>query len=145
MFNRLRNWFGSTKQKSAPPPRPLPPPEPEPEELVVPEVTVATLQEVLEQNVPPLLLDIREPWEWRQVHMPTALHIPMNDVPAQLTALPQERTIVVICAHGSRSYGVAGYLIEQGYRASSLRGGITEWVRNGGDYRQGAEQGKVNE
>ncbi|MCB0188310.1 MAG: rhodanese-like domain-containing protein, partial [Caldilineaceae bacterium] len=120
MFNRLRNWFGSTKQKSAPPPRPLPPPEPEPEELVVPEVTVATLQEVLEQNVPPLLLDIREPWEWRQVHMPTALHIPMNDVPAQLTALPQERTIVVICAHGSRSYGVAGYLIEQGYRASSL-------------------------
>ena len=69
----------------------------------------------------------------------------MNDVPAQLTALPQERTIVVICAHGSRSYGVAGYLIEQGYRASSLRGGITEWVRNGGDYRQGTEQEGVSE
>ncbi|HRW06617.1 MAG TPA: rhodanese-like domain-containing protein [Caldilineaceae bacterium] len=142
MLQMLRNWFGGTQQKTTPPSHPLPPPEPE---LVVPEVTVATVQEQLQSDRSPLLLDVREPWEWRQVHIPTTLHIPMNDIPAQLTALPQERTIVVICAHGSRSYGVAGYLIEQGFQASSLQGGITEWVRNGGDYRQGAEKGEVNE
>lgn len=113
--------------------RPLPPPEPEPEEITVPEVTVADLQQALTGDQPPLVLDVREPYEWRQVHMPTALHIPMNEVPTRLAELPQDRAVVVLCAHGGRSYGVAGYLIEQGYQASSLAGGITQWAREGGE------------
>ena len=113
--------------------RPLPPPEPEPDEITVPEVTVADLQQALTGAQPPLVLDVRELYEWRQVHLPTALHIPMNEVPARLGELPQARALVVLCAHGSRSYGVAGYLIEQGYQASSLAGGITQWARAGGE------------
>ncbi len=113
--------------------RPLPPLEPEPEEITVPEVTVADLQAALAGAQPPFVLDVREPWEWRQVHMATALHIPMNEVPERLTELPNEQEIVVICAHGSRSYGVAGYLIEQGFQASSLAGGITQWAHDGGE------------
>ena len=125
---RARIWG-----KPPAPVRPLPPLEPEPEEITVPEVTVADLQAALVRAHPPLVLDVREPWEWRQVHMGNALHIPMNDVPTHLTELPNEQEIVVICAHGSRSYGVAGYLIEQGYRASSLSGGITQWAHDGGE------------
>ncbi len=129
LLSRLRTRIWG---KVPPPARPLPPFEPEPEEITVPEVTVAELQAALTHGLPPLLLDVREPWEWRQVHMDHALHIPMNDVPERLSELPGEQTIVVICAHGSRSYGVAGYLIEQGYRASSLAGGITQWAHEGG-------------
>jgi rhodanese-related sulfurtransferase len=85
-------------------------------------------------------LDVRELYEWRQVSIPGALHIPMNDTPWRLDELPREREIVVFCAHGNRSYGVAGYLmalcagfaIEQGFRARSLAGGITQWHRQGG-------------
>jgi rhodanese-related sulfurtransferase len=87
----------------------------------------------LEREQPPLLLDVREPYEWRQVHIPFALQIPMNEVPHRVAELPKDRPIVVICAHGSRSYGVAGYLIEQGYTAYSLSGGITQWGRAGGE------------
>jgi len=60
----------------------------------------------------------------------------MNDVPQRLAELPQRDAIVVICAHGSRSYDVAGYLIEQGYQASSLTGGINQWARAGGEISQ---------
>ena len=120
--------------KPAAPVRPLPPPEPEPAEIAVPELTVAAFQQALASDQPPLLLDVREPYEWRQVHIPTALHIPMNDIPQRLAELPASQPVVVFCAHGSRSYSVAGYLIEQGYTAYSLAGGINELVQAGVDF-----------
>ncbi|MEZ4683051.1 MAG: rhodanese-like domain-containing protein [Caldilineaceae bacterium] len=138
MFAILRRWLGGGATALPHERRPLPPVA-EPEEMVVPETTVAQLQQTLAADESPLLLDVREPWEWRQVHIPAARHIPMNEVPAHLAELPQEQQIVVVCAHGSRSYGVAGYLLEQGYQASSLRGGITQWVRDGGDYARATE------
>jgi rhodanese-related sulfurtransferase len=112
--------------------------EEEPEEISVEEVAVEELREALTHAGAPLVLDVREPYEWRQVRMPGALHIPMNSVPDQLERLPKERPVVVICAHGNRSYGVAAWLMEQGYHAASLRGGITQWARHGGHIEQGA-------
>ncbi len=137
----MTNFLQQLRQRIFGKPQParsftLPKPEPEPEAISVPELTVAELQQELISAQPPLVLDVREPYEWRQVHIPFALHIPMNDVPQRLAELPQTRAIVVICAHGSRSYDVAGYLIEQGYPASSLVGGITQWARAGGEIKQ---------
>lgn len=136
MAKLLAQLWARLTTKPASAPRPVPPPEPEPAEITVPEVTVAALQEALTDVQPPFLLDVRELYEWRQVHLANALHIPMNEVPGRLAELPADRTLVVFCAHGSRSYGVAGYLIEQGYQASSLAGGITEWARQGGAIMQ---------
>lgn len=140
MANFLQQLRQRIWGKPQTPVRSLPPPAPEPEELPVPELTVAELQMQLISDQPPLLLDIREPYEWRQVHLPAALHIPMNDVPPRLAELPLATPIVVICAHGSRSYDVAGYLIEQGYTAYSLAGGITQWARAGGEISQGVSK-----
>lgn len=136
MAKLLAQLWARLTAKPARAPRPVPPPDPEPEEILVPELTVVALQQALVGMQPPLLLDVREPYEWRQVRLTNALHIPMNDLPARLTELPADRAIVVFCAHGSRSYSVAGYLIEQGYQASSLAGGITEWARQGGAIMQ---------
>ncbi|NUQ39586.1 MAG: hypothetical protein HUU23_17740 [Caldilineales bacterium] len=80
-----------------------------------------------------LLLDCREPWEVRQARVPGSLHIPMNDIPDRLHELEQDAAIVVICAHGNRSHGVAGFLIEQGFDASNLTGGIARWHAAGGE------------
>jgi rhodanese-related sulfurtransferase len=115
------------------PARPLPQYEPEPEPITIPELSVDELQQALSGEHPPLLLDVREPYEWRQGHISQALHIPMNEVPQRLAELPATGGLVVFCAHGMRSYDVAGYLIEQGYQASSLAGGISEWARAGGE------------
>lgn len=134
-LNQLRERIFGQPDKVAPLP-PLPPPDPEPDEIAVPEISAATLQAWVTQAAPPCLLDVREPYEWRQVHLPDALHIPMNDLPQRLDELPRTVPIVVFCAHGMRSYDVAAYLVEQGYQASSLAGGITAWVSAGGEYSQ---------
>ena len=56
-------------------------PQPEPEDAPVPELEPAQVQKALAGALPPLLLDVREGHEWKEVRIPAALHIPMNSVP----------------------------------------------------------------
>jgi rhodanese-related sulfurtransferase len=130
LFTSIKNLF--IKPTSAP--RPIAPltPEPEPDEISVPEMNAPAVIAALDSEAPPLLLDVREPYEWRQVRIADALHIPMNSVPDRLGELPSGRPIVVLCAHGSRSFGVAYYLREKGFDAYNLTGGITQWRIQGG-------------
>mgnify|MGYP001458599456 CR=1 FL=1 len=106
--------------------------EPE-EEPRVPEVTA---QELMAEMAAPdgnrLLLDCREGYERSQAYIPDSLHIPMNSIPMRLNELDREKDIVVYCAHGNRSYGVAGWLNQQGFTARSLKGGIVDWQVRGG-------------
>lgn len=139
LWQRVQNLFGG--EKSAPPPPPRAPIENDEPEIVVPEISVEQLQAALADSQPPagipLVIDVREPYEWRLVRMTAARHIPMNEIPALLDSIPRDRPVVVMCAHGSRSYGVAAWLIEQGVDASSLAGGITQWANRGGAVEQG--------
>jgi adenylyltransferase/sulfurtransferase len=132
---RVQQILGGGK-KSVPPPLSVPVDEDEPE-IVVPEITVEQLQAALQEADAPLVIDVREPHEWRLVRMSLARHIPMNEIPAYLDSIPHDRPVVVMCAHGSRSYSVAAWLIEQGVDASSLAGGITQWASRGGAVEQG--------
>ena len=131
LFDAVRNLF----VKPAPAARPVAPlvDEPDPEEIHVPEWQVGQVLAVLHGDAPPLLLDVREPYEWRQVRMPGALHIPMNNIPQRLAELPHDRSIAVFCAHGSRSFGVTHFLRAQGFDAYNLIGGITQWHIQGGE------------
>jgi rhodanese-related sulfurtransferase len=88
----------------------------EPEEIAVPELAATELRAALAEPAPPLILDVREQYEWNQVHLPEALHIPVNEVPARLGDLPRDRRIAVLCAHGSRSYGVDPLPARAGFR-----------------------------
>lgn len=138
LWQRVRNLIGG--EKSAPPSSPTPPRVPiqnDEAEIVVPEITVEQLQAALAETNAPLVIDVREPYEWRLVRMAAARHIPMNEVPTQVASIPRDRPVVVMCAHGSRSYSVAAWLIKQGFNASSLAGGITQWASRGGVVEQG--------
>jgi rhodanese-related sulfurtransferase len=108
-------------------------PEPE-EEPRVPEVTAQDLLAEMRNGASEnrLLLDCREHYERAQAYIPNSLHIPMNSIPLRLNDLDREKDIVVYCAHGNRSYGVAGWLNQQGYTARSLKGGIVDWQHRGG-------------
>jgi rhodanese-related sulfurtransferase len=111
---------------------PSPQPASEPEEIKVVEVAAADLMAERRNGGQPGLLDCREDYEWRQVRIPGSLHIPMRQIPARLAEIDRTSDIVVICAHGNRSYSVAGWLIENGFRARSLRGGVVDWQLRGG-------------
>jgi rhodanese-related sulfurtransferase len=132
LWQSIKKAFTQSESKPAPAPATAPTSS-EPEETAPPEErTPAQVQAALAGSQPPFLLDVRERFEWEQVRIPAARHIPMNDVPDRLGELPRDRPIVVFCAHGSRSYGVAHYLREQGFAADNLEGGITQWRIKGG-------------
>jgi rhodanese-related sulfurtransferase len=84
------------------------------------------------QPARPLLLDVREPWEVQTAHVAPAgfdvVTIPMNEIPARLAELPQDRPIACLCHHGARSQRVAMFLAHQGYTdVANIAGGIDAW------------------
>lgn len=94
-----------------------------------PEINAQTLALQLMQPVPPLLLDVREKWEFETAHIDNSLLMPMGDVPSRAHAeLDPDGPIVVLCHHGARSLNVTMWLRAQGFeRVQSLAGGIDNW------------------
>lgn len=81
------------------------------------------------QSTTTVLLDVREPFELDICRIAGATHIPMRQVPEQLSTLPTDRHILVLCHHGRRSLNVTEFLRSRGYTAvSSVAGGIHEWA-----------------
>jgi len=78
----------------------------------------------------PLLLDVREPWEYEKARIEGAQLVPMREVPGRLDELDQEREVVAICHHGGRSQQVALFLEKAGFRKiHNLVGGVDAWSR----------------
>ena len=81
----------------------------------------------------PLVLDVREPWELQTASVKPEgfelLNIPMQQIPASLNLLDEDRPIACLCHHGMRSMQVAVFLERQGYtQVSNLTGGIDLWT-----------------
>lgn len=79
----------------------------------------------------PLLLDVREPWEFQTCRIADSLLMPMQSVAARISELDPEAPTVVICHHGSRSLLVAGFLERRGFaQVYNLAGGVNAWARS---------------
>ncbi|WP_426078706.1 rhodanese-like domain-containing protein [Janthinobacterium sp. PSPC3-1] len=77
----------------------------------------------------PLLLDVREPWEFDLCRLDDATLMPMNSIPARIDDLDEEAEIVCICHHGARSMQVAAFLERNGFgKVSNLTGGMHAWA-----------------
>lgn len=78
----------------------------------------------------PLLLDVREPWEFEICHIDGSINIPMGQIPQQLEQLRTANEVVVICHHGIRSQQVISFLQQQSVAALvNLDGGVDAWAR----------------
>jgi len=79
----------------------------------------------------PVLLDVREPWEYRIVHLDDSVLVPMRQIPAAVDTLDRDRETIVICHHGVRSRQVALYLERLGFtNVVNLRGGMDAWAKH---------------
>ncbi|PRX47859.1 rhodanese-related sulfurtransferase [Prauserella shujinwangii] len=82
-----------------------------------------------------VLLDVREPDEWAAGHAPEALHIPLGDLPAridELSELPDDRPVYVVCRTGGRSARAAAWLNQAGVvEAINVAGGMKSWHTEG--------------
>ncbi|MGH8886436.1 MAG: rhodanese-like domain-containing protein [Egibacteraceae bacterium] len=77
---------------------------------------------------PPLLVDVREPWEHQTAAIGGARHIPLGALPSRVDELPRDRPIVLHCHHGGRSMQAARWLELNGYpRLVNMNGGIDAW------------------
>jgi rhodanese-related sulfurtransferase len=79
----------------------------------------------------PLLLDVREPWEFDICHIEGSTNIPMGQIAQRLRELPDDGEMVVICHHGIRSQQVIRFLQPQTrLRLINLDGGVDAWARS---------------
>jgi rhodanese-related sulfurtransferase len=85
------------------------------------------------QPVPPgtVLVDVREHDEWDAGHAPQAMHIPLGELPDRVGELPTDQRVLVVCHSGVRSARATAWLVQGGYDAVNLDGGMVDWARAG--------------
>ena len=77
----------------------------------------------------PVVVDVREPWEYKQGHVPGAILIPLGQLSGRVAELNTERPVAVICASGSRSQSAAALLGQKGFKTVyNVVGGTGAWM-----------------
>lgn len=101
------------------------------------------LEEKLQQARPPLLVDVREPYEYEAMHIAGSINVPRGvletacefnyDETVPDLAEGRDREIIVVCRSGNRSVLACQSMQAMGYRqVASLKTGLRGW----NDYEQ---------
>ena len=99
------------------------------------EIDVDQLEVVLSEGG--ALIDVREPAEYVDGHVPGARPIPMGRLTDRLDELDKSAPVHVICASGNRSGAMCDVLRAAGFDAVNVRGGTKEWARSGREIEKG--------
>jgi adenylyltransferase/sulfurtransferase len=81
---------------------------------------------------PPVVVDVREGYEVASGMIPTALHIPLGELPARFAQIPAGEELVFVCAAGVRSASACRFAATQGRKAINLAGGMNAWHAQSG-------------
>jgi rhodanese-related sulfurtransferase len=107
----------------------------------VPEIDVASLAHHRSEGAP--LIDVRNPHEWEQAHVPGAVLIPLPEVVERVDEVPSDGTVYVICASGPRSAKAAAHLRSVGIDAVNVAGGTKAWIAAGLPVDRAGEQAEA--
>ena len=104
-----------------------------------PEVDIEDFADALAEGA--AVLDVREPHEYVQGHVPGAKLIPLGELGQRVHELPEGRPLYVICATGGRSLAAATALLNQvGVDAINVAGGTKGWINSGRDVVTGESE-----
>lgn len=79
-----------------------------------------------------VVLDVREPWEYEQGHVPGVTLIPLGELETRADELPDDAPIYIICRSGNRSVTASNILLEAGFSdIRNVQGGILAWQQAG--------------
>lgn len=80
-----------------------------------------------------LVLDVRSAEAYAEGHLPTALNIPLADLPGKLAALPKDKTLVTYCGNLTCALAPKAALVlaEKGFKVMELFGGLETWQQKG--------------
>ncbi|ULQ54117.1 FAD-dependent oxidoreductase [Flavihumibacter fluvii] len=76
------------------------------------------------------MLDVRETFELAVEQVENAVHIPMGELRARLGELPKDKEINVICRSGQRAYIATRILLQNGFSAKTISGGMLSLAHN---------------
>ncbi len=77
------------------------------------------------------VLDVRTPEEWNDFHAPNTTLIPLDELAARVNELPKDQPILVVCRSGNRSKTGRDILVQAGFNATSMEGGLNAWRDSG--------------
>ncbi len=86
------------------------------------------------------IVDVREPAEYVEAHVPGAVLIPLAQVADRRSEIPSEGRVYVICRSGGRSKVGADVLRYHGFDAISVDDGTMGWIENGWPYVTGTAE-----
>ena len=95
----------------------------------VPTLEPQEAQDRLNASPRPFLLDVRQPEEFKQVHIQGAKLIPLGELPNRMHELPKGREILCVCASGNRSLTASRKLTKAGFTVVNIKGGMNNWMR----------------
>jgi rhodanese-related sulfurtransferase len=74
------------------------------------------------------ILDVRQPEEWNEFHVPDSTLIPLGELASRVDELPKDQEIVIVCRSGNRSAQGRDILLDAGFtQVTSMAGGLTQW------------------
>jgi rhodanese-related sulfurtransferase len=95
-----------------------------------PEISVTDA--AVKRDAGAFILDVRQPDEWVEYHVPGATLIPLGELEAHVKQVPQDKDIIVVCRSGNRSQTARDILLKAGHtRVTSMTGGLKEWRAQG--------------
>lgn len=92
------------------------------------EISSTELKKRLAGDNPPAVIDVREPYEFRQGHIPNATMIPLGQLQSKVGSLDHSKSYVLVCLSGSRSRQACGLFAQAGLeQIANLSGGMGSW------------------
>lgn len=93
------------------------------------EISVYDLKKMIDSNLNPYILDIRDDFEVKIAKISGAIHIPMNEIDNRLSELNPTDELIVHCKSGDRSIKICNFLIKNNFKkVKNLKGGILAWA-----------------
>lgn len=89
------------------------------------------VKKILQKSPKPIIVDVRQPYEYQTGHIQGAKLIPLGELPSKLDLLPKNQEIICVCQSGSRSSSAARHLQSAGYNVRNMQGGMDMWLRSG--------------
>jgi len=99
----------------------------------VPEIDATTLNKWISDGKDLVLIDVGSRGDFAEAHIPGSFSLPFDtSFPAETNKLSKVKTYVLVCPTGRRSLRAAKVMMESGFEnVYSLKGGITDWIRQG--------------
>jgi rhodanese-related sulfurtransferase len=94
----------------------------------IPHLTSDRLRRLLDERIPPRVLDVRTPAEFEEFHLQGAVNLPHAELEGRAGEIDPMVDVVVVSEHGIRSLRACEWLQSHGYlKVANLIGGVAEF------------------